>query len=186
MILKSRSEDESLIPLAEDADINHVVFKHDRIYKHNIMRVNYTTYDVRREDDIVHPSGFQRNIMTLADSDASDHPFQYGQVIGIYHVNVIYVGSGMVDYQPIHLPFLWVRWYEQATNHCGWRGLKLDRVKFRSWEDPGAYSFVDPSDVLRGCHIIPRFRVGKVHIDGKGMSRCARDGADWKEYYINR
>lgn len=151
------------------------------------MRVNYTTYDVRREDDVLHPSGCQHNIMALAHGTSSSaHPFVYGKVLGIYHANVVYVGPGMVDYQPIRLEFLWVRWYENTSDHCGWRGQKLDRVKFRSWGDPHAYGFVDPSDILRGCHIIPRFREGRLHIDGKGMSQCARDNTDWKEYYINR
>lgn len=152
------------------------------------MRVNHTTYDVRREEDVIHPSGYQYNIMALADgaNTSSTHPFIYGQVMGIYHANVVYVGLGMIDYQPIRLEFLWVRWYEQISDHCGWRGLKLDRVRFRRWGDPDACSFVDPSDVLRGCHIIPRFREGKLYIDGKGMSPCARDSSDWKEYYVNR
>ena len=39
----------------------------DRFYRHNLMRLNYTTYDIRRAQDIVNPSTSHCNIMLLAD-----------------------------------------------------------------------------------------------------------------------
>ena len=99
---------------------------------------------------------------------------------------LINVGPGMTDYQPIHLEFLWVRWYRRVSTYDSWIAHKLDRLKFCNVEDTDAFSFVDPSDILRGCHIVPRFREGQCHSDGKGVSLCARDALDWKEYYVNR
>ncbi|KAF7969636.1 hypothetical protein HWV62_26769 [Athelia sp. TMB] len=32
----------------------------------------------------------------------------------------------------------------------------------------------------------PHFRLGPRHIDGKGLSPCARDSHDWAGYYLNR
>lgn len=177
------------LPLSpDDVDSSHVLFKHDRIYHHNIMRVNYTTYDVRREEDVLHHFTCQHNIMVLANGTGNDasHPFAYGRVLGIYHANVIYTGPGMTDYQPIRVEFLWVRWYERISDHSGWKACKLDRLKFCNITDADTFSFVDPSDVLRGCHVIPRFCKGQTHTGGKGVSSCAKDGTDWKEYYINR
>jgi hypothetical protein len=129
--------------------------------------------------------------MVLADSSgagsASDHPFRYARVLGIYHANVVYVGPGKTDYQPRRLEFLWVRWYRSVdTFHSGWSTQKLDRVQFASMTDEDAFDFVDPADVLRGCHIVPAFASGKLHTDGKGMSHCAHDSADWVAYYVNR
>ncbi|KAF7967387.1 hypothetical protein HWV62_34433 [Athelia sp. TMB] len=49
-----------------------------------------------------------------------------------------------------------------------------------------SFGFLDPADVLRGCHIIPVFAKGKHHSSGKGMSFCAKDSNDWNKYYINR
>ena len=49
-----------------------------------------------------------------------------------------------------------------------------------------AYGFVDPSNVLRGCHLIPAFASGRMHPDSVSISQNARDGADWKYYYVNR
>jgi hypothetical protein len=129
--------------------------------------------------------------MVLANSgdvgSTSDHPFRYARVLRVYHANVVYVGPGMTDYQPRRLEFLWVRWYRTVDTHqSGWNTQKLDRVQFVPMADDDAFGFVDPADVLRGCHIVPAFASGRVHADGKGLSHCAQDSADWVTYYINR
>jgi hypothetical protein len=177
------------------AQTNHnadkVLFKHDRMYPHNLLHINYTTYDVQRSQDIVNASTSHCNVMVLADQsddpNADVHPFCYARVIGVYHVNVVYVGPGMLDYQPRRMEFLWVRWYQAfgATNP-GWRGCRLDCIHFQPVTDEDAFGFIDPSDVLRGCHVCPSFARGKVHPDGRGLSRCARDSLDWAAYYVNR
>jgi len=140
------------------------------------MRINYTTYDVRRAQDVINPSTSHCNIMVLADASedghsSSDHRFRYAQVLGVYHANIVYVGPGMLDRQPRRLEFLWVRWYRTVnTINAGWAARKLDRVQFASMSDNDAFGFVDPSDVLRSCHIIPAFVRGRLHADGKGLS----------------
>lgn len=173
-----------------DYSPNSILFKHDRLYKHNIMRINYTTYDIRRSQDVVHSTTSHCNIMVLADPNTSQgsdlHPFRYARVLGVYHVNVVYVGPGMTDYQPRRMEFLWVRWY-QRVEMIGtvWSACKLDHVRFLPIAEQDAFGFIDPSDVLRACHIVPVFSRGKLHADSKGLSRCARDSADWVTYYVN-
>lgn len=167
-------------------DYNKVLFKNDRIYRHNLLRINFTAYDVRRSQDVVNAATSHHNIMLLADP-VSDHPFKYARVLGVYHANVLYVGHGALDYQTYHMEFLWVRWYENTgVTRDGWKNGKLDWVKFPSVAKKDSFGFIDPSEVLRSCHIIPRFREGKRHIDGKGLSLCAQDSGDWVQYYVNR
>ena len=36
------------------------------------------------------------------------HPFKYARVLGVYHVNAVYIGPGSTDYQPCQIEFLWV------------------------------------------------------------------------------
>lgn len=187
-----------MIPDTEQhrCDPNKVLFKHDRIYHHNLLRINYTAYDVRRSQDVVNASTSHHNIMMLADPGDSDsdnvasdcnHPFKYARVLGIYHANVIYVGHGMVDYQPRRMEFLWVRWYKTSgVTRNGWKDNKLDWINFPPINKDDSFGFVDPSEVLRSCHIIPRFRAGKRHADGTGLSHCAQDSDDWVQYYVNR
>jgi hypothetical protein len=94
-----------------------VLFKHDRMYKHQVMHKNFTSYDVHHNKDIVCAETHeQSNIMVLAPESAnigatgheSQHTFWYARVLRIYHVNVIYVSEGNTDYLPCRLEFLWV------------------------------------------------------------------------------
>ena len=172
-------------------DPNKILFKHDRMYQHNLAHFNYTSYDVRRLADVVNASTPHHNIMVLSDSDdendsATGHHFKYAQVLGIYHVNVIYVGPGMIDYQPHRMEYLWVRWYQSTGVQTGWDSRKLDRIRFFPMSSADAFGFVNPADVLRACHLVPAFAKGRLHIDGIGLSRRAKDSSDWAEYYVNR
>ena len=170
-----------------------VFFKNDRIYHHKLTRFHFTTYDVRRGTDTINPGTSRRNIMLLADdvdsagSSSKLHRFLYARVLGVYHANVIYTGPGMHGYEARRLDFLWVRWYEVVdTASSGWVAGKLDSLRFPPMNGEDAFAFVDPKDVLRGCHIMPRFAKGKRHADGIGVSRCAKDGNDYHRYYIGR
>ena len=163
----------------------------DRLYKHNLMRLNYTTYDVRRAQDIVNPSTSHCNVMLLADhSDVVGshprHPYIYARVLSIFHVNATYVGPGMVDYRSHRVDVLWVHWYQYIEEGAGWDTAALDRVCFPPMADEHAFGFIDPDDVLQGCHLIPQFSRGLRYPDGAGISRCAQDASDWHFYYVNR
>ena len=175
-------------PACSDSE-GRILVKADRMYRHNLMRLNYTTYDVRRAQDVINPSTSHCNIMLLADSDdpaaGEQYPYLYARVLGIYHVNATYIGPGMIDYRSHRIDFLWVRWY-QCVDRCSSQHTSLDRVYFPPMAEPDTFGFVDPDDVLRCCHIIPHFAQGLQHLDGKGISHCAQDKLDWRYYYVNR
>ena len=180
---------ESQMSASSPADPLLVFFKSDCMYKHHWLRINYTTYDVRRSQDVINPGTPRRDIMVLADNEGEDthsnHPFWYARVLGIYHVNVIYTGLGMIDYAARRFDFLWVRWF----HHLGpikWEDCKLDSVAFLPMADEEAFGFLDPKDVLRASHVLPAFSRGRLNTDTIPMSICARDSHDWKRYYVNR
>jgi hypothetical protein len=146
--------------------------------------------------------------MVLAQPDpcrsSDEHPFLYGRVLGVFHVNVIYNGPGAVDCASQRFDCLWVRWYELEvkTSRNGTQkstrprigaaeqqkspSHHLDRLSFLPWEAEEAFGFIDPADVLRGCHIIPAFSAGKSFPNGGDSSSCAHDSEDWNAYYISR
>jgi hypothetical protein len=170
-----------------------VFLKKDRIYHHKLSRFHFTTYDVRRGTDIINPGTSRCNIMLIADNPDSTegssivHHFLYARVLGVYHANVVYTGPGMLDYEARRLDFLWVRWYEIVDPaSSGWNKSKLDSVRFPPLNGEDAFGFVDPKDVLRGCHIMPNFAAGKRHADEVGTSRCAKDSKDYRCYYVGR
>ena len=177
----------------DDDACKFVFLKKDTIYHHKLSRFHFTTYDVRRGTDIINPGTSRCNIMLLVsnadatDSSTTEHHFLYARVLGVYHANVVYTGPGMRDYEARRLDFLWVRWYEIVDPaSSGWYKSRLDSVRFPALNGDNAFGFVDPKDVLRGCHIIPNFAKGKRHVDGVGISHCAKDSKDYNCYYIGR
>lgn len=125
-------------------------------------------------------------LSTTSDDEAtSKSRYLYARVLGAYHANVIYTGSGMLDNKARRIDFLWVRWYETTRGGTdSWRDSELPMVAFPPLESDSAFGFIDPSDVLRGCHVIPAFARGEVHEDSIGLSRCARDDGDYNAYYV--
>lgn len=115
------------------------------------------------------------------------HNFSFARVIGIFHANVIYAtGTQRADYRPRRIEFLWVRWFQHLEPPAAWESRRLDRLSFPLVEDEGAFGFLDPADVIRACHILPRLALGKSHEDGRGVSKYAKDSDDWRMYYVNR
>ena len=171
-----------------DAGDDRLLFKHERLYRHRIFRVNYTTYDVQRSQDVINPYTSHRDIMVLnaLNSDEADGKFSYARVLAIYHVNVIYCNANGAYqmHQPRRMEFLWVRWF-QVIQASAWNALRLDQLAFPTVNSDDAFGFIDPTDVLRGCHVVPRVALGKVHKDHYGISHCAQDIEDWKGYYVN-
>lgn len=179
--------------ILDDLDPDTIYFKNDTMYRHNIMRTNYTTYDVRRAQDTINPNTDHRDILLLAqeyceeDHPLTYHQYRYARVLGIYHVNVIHQGNATRSYR---LEFLWVRWFEviKSTRDVqdGWSRGELDHLRFCKIEEDHAFGFVDPAEVMRASHVIPRFSLGRHHINIAPLSIFAKDNEDWKEYFANR
>jgi len=175
----------------EQDECNRIFFKSDQMYRHHLARFNYTTYDIRRSQDVINPNTSHHDVVLLAKEDTitngTGHRFLYARVLGIYHVNVIYTGPGALDHGARKIKFLWVRWFEYAGNRSlAWRDCRLDSLHFPPVASDDAFGFIDPRDVLRGCHLVPAFASGRVHLDRIGISHCASDSHDWRYYYVNR
>ena len=109
-----------------------------------------------------------------------------GCVIGIYHANIQYIGSGLKDYNARQLDFLHVCWFKWIPSNPQPSGIPLDLLQFIPMDVKGTFNFIDPVDVLRGCHLIPMFTKGQSHPDRSTLSPIAKDSADWRYYYVNR
>ena len=137
-----------------------------KIFDHKTMQVNYTTYDMRREYDIINPSK-HADVMTVAlDFDESTrtspsgHPFRYAKVLGIYHTDAIVMQPGEEVYIET-VEFLWVHWYQYDCSHkAGFQQRRLHRLELKDVNDPDAFGFLNPDDVIRGVHLIPAFAHG--------------------------
>lgn len=167
----------------EFSDWEAILFKHDQIYRHKIMRINFTGYNVCRDEDVIHTGTQHSNIMVLT-SD-SVHPFSYAKVLGIFHTNITYIGEGNHNYRSCHLEFLWVRWYELQSSGS-WAMQHLDEIRFPAMENDHSFGFLDPNDILRACYIIPCMKKGKTHSSNtSGISHLSQDIHDWQSYVVN-
>lgn len=174
----------------------HVVLQQSRIYSHKILRLYYTTYNVRRDEDVIHIGTPQCNDILLNDRSSKEsneeHVYLYAKVLGVFHTNVAYVGglSGeegkrrqlATTFQ--RMDFVWVHWY----NYLGPRDeLSLDRLSLSPLQSGTALDFLDPQDILRGVHLVPQFSLGQSSIPRPSFQFSSGKGQDlWKSYYINR
>lgn len=158
------------------------------------MRINFTTYDVRRGEDVVHMDTPQCNVMLLngcfkKDTGEKEHQYLYGKVIGIFHANVSYVGTLPEGANPYadsrfhRMDFTWIHRY----NFCGsTTEFKLDQVSMVPISSSNAFDFVDPADIVRAVHLIPRFSAGKLDPQIPRSPLSAVDEESYEAYFINR
>ncbi|KAJ7156268.1 hypothetical protein C8R46DRAFT_1004688 [Mycena filopes] len=155
--------DEDQFSIQDLADVNII---RERLYTHKIMRVNYTTYDLRRDQDTLNTRSHP-DFMTLAhenEDESTPHPYWYGRVVGIFHAEVRHVGERSKDTMKLHrMEFLWVRWFGRDMEHAaGWAAKRLHRVGFLDSSKTEAFGFIDPAEVIRGAHLIPAFHYGRT------------------------
>ncbi|KAJ3530305.1 hypothetical protein NMY22_g8628 [Coprinellus aureogranulatus] len=183
-------------------DVKNLHFHSDRIYRHSVFKIRFTTYDCRVGEDTFNPSTSRRDFMCLrrpvgegpsSRASENDSQYRYGRILGVYHVNVLYSGPGALDTRKRRFDFLWVRWFVPVEASRPWSDKRHDVVSLARSTTPGASGFLDPLEVLRAAHIVPRFTAGPVYdlqddTDRRAplLSKCAQDRSDWKEYVVNR
>ncbi|KAF9051320.1 hypothetical protein BJ165DRAFT_1316087, partial [Panaeolus papilionaceus] len=68
-----------------EQDRDSVRIRNNMIYEHITARINYTTYDLRRDYDVIN-SRSRPYIMTVAPEGDGHTLFWYAAVLGIFHV----------------------------------------------------------------------------------------------------
>ncbi|KZV87861.1 hypothetical protein EXIGLDRAFT_571190, partial [Exidia glandulosa HHB12029] len=165
-----------------------VVIEGGRLYDHKTLRVNYTTYDLRRDQDSINPRTSHRDIMMLSPEDRTNaHPYWYARVLRIFHVNVLRTGADASS-APIRLDVLWIRWFgEDPDWQDGWSKRRLPRVGFVPIRDPDAFGFIDPATVLRASYLMPAFSEGRTSTllpFDKSIARRVGEKDDFVNYYV--
>lgn len=175
-----------------DSDRNTVHLRNGTIFRHKTARINYTTYDVRRDHDTLNPRNRPFCMVASADTefDQRAHPFWYAQVIGIFHTEVRQTGATSQDFRWKPMEFLWVRWLGFEPGYLSGRHLaKLPKIGFVPDSDDYCFSFLDPSQVIRGCHLVPAFAEGHttqlLPFQGPTEARPNGETDDWANYYVN-
>ena len=150
------------------------------------------TYNLQRTQDSLNP-WTHADFMTLAheddDNEHQKHPYWYGPIMGIFHVMVQYTSPRSCSIDPQCMKFLWVRWYGRDLEHVGgWKAKHLHRVGFVDGEDPAAFGFLDPQEVICGVHLIPAFAHGQTAdlLPSSSMTCTQHENhKDWQHFYVS-
>jgi hypothetical protein len=168
-----------------DKDRRTISFISGAMYSHATLRVDYTSYDIRRARDTLNPKFKHHFIMVRSGDNFPDHPFWYAKVLGIFHLNVHWHTDSSTS-ATRRVDFLWVRWM-QIAQLGDWERCILDRVEYvpdSSYRD--MYGFLDPACVIRACHMIPAFHFGRASHSHPSIAQDDAANGDWSSYYVNR
>ncbi|TFK77753.1 hypothetical protein K466DRAFT_508141, partial [Polyporus arcularius HHB13444] len=176
-------EDEDSIPASHR---NHLEIRKDVLWEHKTLKLRYTTYDMRRDQDTINPRTHPDILLLTSQDNEDDFPFAYARVIRIFHADIRYTGPGSTSKAWQHTEFLWVRWFSRdpTDTQSGFRYRRLPRITFNS--DP-LFGFVDPACVLRAAYIIPAWRYGVTDELLPAHSVGRADSAldyDYNAYYV--
>src|ERR1700742_1614243 len=141
-----------------DDDCNHIRIIGEKIFSVGTLRVNYTTYDIRRDYDHINPKIHPDIMVEAPEDDIGGARFWYARVIGIFHANIQSTHPDIQDGTARKIDFLWVRWFGTEPDYISGFGVtRLPKIGFIPSDDDFAFSFLDPGQVIRGCHLIPVF-----------------------------
>lgn len=181
------------------AERNSVRFTANRIYFHKTLRVNYTTYDMQRSQDVINPSS-HADIMVLShedDSEADPHPYWYARVINIFHVNVYRDAFGEDPRTaPQRMDVAWIRWFGRDLDEpSGFSTKRLPKIGFVPYGTGEPFGFLDPALIIRSAHIMPSFEDGRTDTrlprslaragQNKHEDDPAHHDSDYAYYYVN-
>ncbi|KAJ3524830.1 hypothetical protein NM688_g8495 [Phlebia brevispora] len=153
-----------------DEDRRNIVIVGDRLYRHKAIRVNYTTYDLRRAQDSLNPRT-HADIMVQSHEDEDErdpHPYWYARIVGVFHVYVQDFRETTKTHE------------RQCLESYGCDGFVND-------DDPDAFGFISPDDIIRAAHLIPAFHHGTTdeYLPPSIVRPASDNDEDWVYYYVN-
>ena len=85
---------------------------------------------------------------------------------------------------------VWVRWYgEEPGYRSGSRFARMHKIGFVPEDDPSAFGFLDPTLVIRACHLMPAIADGRTSDlmqRGHSKARGPEETDDWTKFYVGR
>jgi hypothetical protein len=174
-----------------DDERNSIRIRNNTIYRLSTVRINYTTYDMRREFDTINPKTHPFVMVPSPETETGTHPFWYAAVLGVFHADIQHAGNDSRDFRFRRMEFLWVRWLGVVPGHrFGRMHAKLPKIGFIPDSDEFSFGFLDPSLVVRGCHLVPSFAdrktQGLLTTEGPSLGRVGTnpEEGDWASYYV--
>jgi hypothetical protein len=177
-----------------DREQNTVCIAGERIYCCKTVKINYTTYDIRHDRDTINPRMYPDIIVTSSKTGPNAQLYWYACVIGIFHMMVSLTHSELeVTARSWHwIDFLWVQWFgiEPSQYRHRFQVSRLPKIGFVESSDNYAFTFLNPTQVIRGAHPIPAFAEGRssaLLLAKKSVAHILNpnDEDDWLNFYVN-
>jgi hypothetical protein len=177
-----------------DEERNMVRIAGECIYRCKTVKINYTTYDIRRDGDTINTRTYPDIMVTSPETGPSAQLYWYARVIGIFHTTIssTHPELEMTSRSRRQMDFLWVRWFgmEPSQYRHGFQFGRLPKIGFIESTDSYAFTFLDPAQVIRGAHLIPAFTEGRslaLLPAKKSMARVLNPSEedDWLNFYVN-
>ena len=170
-----------------EAERDELIIDNDDLYEHATAQFNYTSYDARRECNIVKPHSDKCDvIVTSGEEDTAHHPFWYARVLGIYHTRISHAPTGA---SRLRVDFLHIRWLGLDPEWNGGQdNRRMHRIGFVPYEGDAegpAFGFIDPATVVRACHLIPAFSEEKTTAL-LPPSKFRDTAGDYVNYFVNQ
>jgi hypothetical protein len=167
--------------------LGKITFQNNHMYSHATLSINYTSYNVRCQHDVINPRTPCHFVLLPAKitNDPAAHPFIYVQVLGIYHAHIQYC-----SHPPKRMEFLWVQWLDYDEEEPGgWEVDQMDRVFYSKCQNDkellDSFGFVDPKDIVCTCHLILDFDSGTINMPHAARLTHANND-EWKFLYVNQ
>ena len=169
-------------------DHSTISILNNQIYHHKVLRVNYTTYDMHCAQDSLNP-WTHGNIMVLSHKEDQE----CASLLVHTHCGYLPCHGHTEDcwfkvVQSKKMEFLFVQWFGLDTEELGgWKAKRLHQIGFLDSDDPSAFCFLDPADMVHAMHLIPRFLFGWTgDLLGHSIAQSLLDqDEDWVRYYVN-
>lgn len=176
--------DEQTFTSQQRNDVHLINF--DTIVELKILRINYTTYNIQRDYNIIQTT---RSDVVMTSSRDEAHPFWYAQILCAFHIQVHFCLGG-VSHSKQSMEVLWIRWLGIEQDHkWGFKEARLPKVGFvLDRTDHIPFGFLDPSLVICGCQLIPAFSDGRTREllqVGPSLARLPGKKDDWAAFYVN-
>ncbi|KAH7917139.1 hypothetical protein BV22DRAFT_1026926, partial [Leucogyrophana mollusca] len=108
-----------------DTQRNSISIPNNVLFESKTLRVNYTTYDLRREGDLLNSSG-HCDVIVLSQDVNNPHPYWYARILRVFHVGVLHIHPETGAQSEHYMDILWVRWFGEVPGHRS--GTKAARL----------------------------------------------------------
>jgi hypothetical protein len=166
----------------------------EQIYHSKTMQINYTTYNMKHDGDIINPTTYPDIMVKSPETGQGAQPYWYACIISIFHAYVLssHSGVGQKMLCPTKIDFLWVCWFgmEWKPYHHGFHHACLPKIGFIKSLDYYAFTFLNLAQVIRGVHLIPAFSEKRTSdlLPVTSSMACIlnpNEQDDWLNFYVN-